>query len=87
MKIPLSQADLVPIAAKVSPQSRIQLYRKSIDSRHLLCMSVSCFSTFKLGFEYHHAQSDYVMMTKWLPVTQENTIPIYATHNIGELIT
>ena len=41
-------------------------------------------SSIKLGFDFHHAKSDYVMMTKWLPTHEESTIPLYATHNIGK---
>lgn len=35
------------------------------------------------GFEYHHAESDYVMMIKWLSKTEENKIPISASHSVG----
>lgn len=27
------------------------------------------------GFEFHHAQKNYVMMTRWLPKKRPNTLP------------
>eukprot|EP00435_Cladocopium_sp_Y103_P008568 s2931_g2.t1 len=36
----------------------------------------------EFGFEYHHAEKDYVMMTKWLP-DSPNTLPANASHTIG----
>ncbi|KAF8066283.1 NUDT2 [Scenedesmus sp. PABB004] len=32
------------------------------------------------GFEFHHAEADYVMMTKWLPPDSPNTLPPNASH-------
>lgn len=32
---------------------------------------------------FHHAKSDYVMMTRWLPENEENKLPHYATHYVG----
>lgn len=37
----------------------------------------------KLGFDYNHAQSGYVMMTKWLPDEEENKLPEYANQFLG----
>uniref|UniRef100_A0A383VIN3 Nudix hydrolase domain-containing protein n=1 Tax=Tetradesmus obliquus TaxID=3088 RepID=A0A383VIN3_TETOB len=34
------------------------------------------------GFVFHHAEKDYVMMTKWLPET-ESTLPPNASHQVG----
>lgn len=34
------------------------------------------------GFEFHHAEPDYVMLTKWLPDT-ENKLPPSASHQVG----
>ena len=34
-----------------------------------------------LGFSYHHAQKDTIMMT--LPLSKDTHIPNYATHNLG----
>jgi len=36
-----------------------------------------------LGFEFHHAERDYVMMTRWLPTDLPNTLPESATHQVG----
>ncbi|XP_030847337.1 nudix hydrolase 8-like [Strongylocentrotus purpuratus] len=52
IKVPLHQADLVGIIAK-------------------------------LGFVFHHAQPNYVMMTRWLPEDEPNMLPGFATHYIG----
>ncbi|XP_041456066.1 nudix hydrolase 8-like [Lytechinus variegatus] len=52
IKIPIHQADLVGIVAK-------------------------------LGFVFHHAQPNYVMMTRWLPEDEPNMLPGFATHYIG----
>ncbi|VDM41176.1 unnamed protein product [Toxocara canis] len=35
------------------------------------------------GFIFHHAQSNYVMLTKWLPEKEENTLPRYPFTTIG----
>lgn len=34
------------------------------------------------GFEFHHAEREYLMMTFWLPAT-ENTLPANASHQVG----
>ncbi|KAK9820304.1 hypothetical protein WJX72_008756 [[Myrmecia] bisecta] len=34
------------------------------------------------GFDFHHAEKDYVMMTKWLADT-ENKLPANASHQVG----
>ena len=39
----------------------------------------------KLGFQFHHARPDHVMMTKWLPTTEANNLPNFANHYIGQL--
>ena len=35
------------------------------------------------GFEFHHAEKEYVMLTKWLPENEENKLPAAATHHVG----
>ena len=35
------------------------------------------------GFEFHHCETDYVMITKWLPQMKENKLPSPATHHVG----
>lgn len=37
----------------------------------------------KIGFDFHHAQPGYVMLTKWLPEHLENRIPGYANQYLG----
>eukprot|EP00240_Pyramimonas_obovata_P015640 CAMPEP_0118943280 /NCGR_PEP_ID=MMETSP1169-20130426/38008_1 /TAXON_ID=36882 /ORGANISM="Pyramimonas obovata, Strain CCMP722" /LENGTH=294 /DNA_ID=CAMNT_0006888499 /DNA_START=483 /DNA_END=1367 /DNA_ORIENTATION=- len=37
----------------------------------------------KAGFEFHHAEPGYVMLTQWLPVEEASTIPSNASHQIG----
>ncbi|XP_076038300.1 uncharacterized protein LOC143023597 isoform X2 [Oratosquilla oratoria] len=37
----------------------------------------------KHGFVFHHAQTEYVMMVKWLPKKESNNIPKYAHNMIG----
>ena len=51
MKIPLSHAALVPVAASQ-------------------------------GFEYHHAEPGYVMMTRWLS-SSANKLPANASHQVS----
>eukprot|EP01132_Coremiostelium_polycephalum_P005830 gene5830-7255_t len=34
------------------------------------------------GFEFHHCQSDYIMLTKWIP-SDVNRLPQYTSHFIG----
>ena len=36
----------------------------------------------QLGFKYHHAKEDYVMMTLWLP-EGSSTLPLFASHYVG----
>jgi 8-oxo-dGTP pyrophosphatase MutT (NUDIX family) len=35
------------------------------------------------GFVFHHCESEYVMMTKWLKEDEENKLPAAATHHVG----
>ena len=34
------------------------------------------------GFEFHHAEPEYVMLTRWLP-DSENKLPPNASHQVG----
>ncbi|EFN58169.1 hypothetical protein CHLNCDRAFT_11561, partial [Chlorella variabilis] len=34
------------------------------------------------GFEFHHAEKEYVMLTRWLP-SSENKLPPNASHQVG----
>ncbi|KAI9176494.1 hypothetical protein LWI28_003539 [Acer negundo] len=36
----------------------------------------------KEGFRYHHAESDYLMLVKWIPETSD-TLPANASHHVG----
>lgn len=36
----------------------------------------------KLGFDFHHAQPGYVLLTTWLP-DSPNNLPSYASHYVG----
>ena len=43
-----------------------------------------CFVSFvQLGFEFHHAQKDYVLLKKWLPEHEEDNTPNYAAQYLG----
>ncbi|KAG2431927.1 hypothetical protein HYH02_013146 [Chlamydomonas schloesseri] len=35
------------------------------------------------GFVFHHAERDYVMMTRWLPTDTPSTLPANASHQVG----
>ena len=35
------------------------------------------------GFHFHHAEKEYVMLTKWLAENEENKLPAAATHHVG----
>ncbi|GLC40218.1 hypothetical protein PLESTB_000227300 [Pleodorina starrii] len=35
------------------------------------------------GFVFHHAERDYVMMTRWLPTSLPSTLPANASHQVG----
>ena len=35
------------------------------------------------GFEMHHAESEYIMLNKWLLQNRTNTLPSYCTHYVG----
>ncbi len=34
------------------------------------------------GFDCHHAEKEYIMLTRWLPTT-ENKLPPNASHQVG----
>lgn len=36
-----------------------------------------------LGFDFHHANPGYVMLTKWLPSSSPSSLPSYAHHQVG----
>lgn len=36
-----------------------------------------------LGFEFHHAQPGYVMLTRWLPESGPSSLPPYPHHQLG----
>ena len=48
------------------------------DKAHLAGVAVS-----DVGFKLHHAKDDYIMLTNWLPVDEENKIPSFSTHYCG----
>eukprot|EP01025_Chloroclados_australasicus_P048243 TRINITY_DN5459_c0_g1_i1.p1 TRINITY_DN5459_c0_g1~~TRINITY_DN5459_c0_g1_i1.p1 ORF type:complete len:381 (-),score=34.15 TRINITY_DN5459_c0_g1_i1:605-1747(-) len=37
----------------------------------------------KQGFEFHHAEKEYVMMTLWLPEDEPDRLPLSSTHQVG----
>ncbi|KAL5015696.1 hypothetical protein ScPMuIL_005285 [Solemya velum] len=37
----------------------------------------------KNGFDFHHAQPGYAMLCQWLPQTEKNNLPEYASHYVG----
>jgi len=37
----------------------------------------------KYGFHFHHAVPSHVMLTKWLPTSEDSKLPDYASHTIG----
>ncbi|KAL6073535.1 Nudix hydrolase domain-containing protein [Balamuthia mandrillaris] len=37
----------------------------------------------EFDFAFHHTGKDYVMMTKWLPEGQPNTLPDFCSHYVG----
>ena len=57
-----------------------------INLRHLNFVVV-CFLNFSVkflqeGFRYHHAESDYLMLVKWIPETSD-MLPANASHRVG----
>ncbi|CAI0383371.1 unnamed protein product [Linum tenue] len=40
-------------------------------------------SVVKEGFRFHHAESDYVMLVRWLPEDEPDTLPTNASHRVG----
>ncbi|XP_070661589.1 nudix hydrolase 2-like [Malus domestica] len=36
----------------------------------------------KEGFRYHHAESDYLMLVRWIPETDDR-LPANASHRVG----
>lgn len=37
----------------------------------------------QLGFVFHHAKPDYLMLTTWLPLDEVNKLPNFASHYVG----
>lgn len=37
----------------------------------------------KEGFVYHHAKENKLVLTKWLPINEQNMLPAYATHTVS----
>ena len=35
------------------------------------------------GFDFHHAKSDYVMLTKWIDPKEGSQLPGFASHYVG----
>ncbi|KAI4326414.1 hypothetical protein MLD38_031732 [Melastoma candidum] len=35
------------------------------------------------GFRYHHAESNYVMLLRWLPDSTQDALPANASHRVG----
>lgn len=35
------------------------------------------------GFDFHHAEREYVMLTRWLPEDEFSTLPPNASHQVG----
>ena len=50
---------------------------------HIWFLPLICYLV-KLGFQFHHARPEHVMMTKWLPTTEPNNLPNFANHYIGQ---
>jgi ADP-ribose pyrophosphatase YjhB (NUDIX family) len=50
----------------------------NIESSDLIPIATSEF-----GFQFHHAEKDHVMLTKWLPEDETNTLPSNASHTVG----
>jgi hypothetical protein len=48
---------------------------------NLLCVT-SLFLVFQEGFNYHHAESGYVMLTYWIP-NEPSMLPGSPSHQIG----
>ena len=46
---------------------------------HARLIPVAC----ERGFEFHHAEQEYLMMTKWLPEDVPSTLPPNASHQVG----
>eukprot|EP00929_Paragymnodinium_shiwhaense_P045995 TRINITY_DN23446_c0_g1_i3.p1 TRINITY_DN23446_c0_g1~~TRINITY_DN23446_c0_g1_i3.p1 ORF type:complete len:277 (-),score=44.21 TRINITY_DN23446_c0_g1_i3:147-977(-) len=40
-------------------------------------------ATSEFGFEFHHAEKAYLMLTKWLPTDKPDTLPLNASHTCG----
>ncbi|XP_065058190.1 nucleoside diphosphate-linked moiety X motif 6-like [Rhopilema esculentum] len=38
---------------------------------------------YSIGFKLHHAKQNYIMMKKWLPIDEEDKMPLYAFHTVG----
>lgn len=53
----------------------LKLQRKD----HARLIPVAC----ERGFEFHHAEQEYLMMTKWLPEDVPSTLPPNASHQVG----
>lgn len=55
------------------------IWLKLLRTDHAHYIPLAC----ERGFEFHHAESEYLMMTKWLPVDNPSTLPPNASHQVG----
>lgn len=72
LKVPISKAHLVGPAAGASANG------SSTGSN-----GESSQNSDAGGFQFHHAESDYVMMTRWLQEGVPSTLPPNASHQVG----
>lgn len=40
-------------------------------------------ATAEFGFVFHHAERDHIMLTKWLPTNEPDSLPPNASHTVG----
>ncbi|XP_028069091.1 nudix hydrolase 8-like [Camellia sinensis] len=71
LKLPLERSELVPVAVKVN------LHILNFHKNHL-----SRNGSKAEGFEYHHAERGYVMLTYWIP-EGPCMLPANASHQVG----
>lgn len=49
-----------------------------------LCkLMIFCGLILQEGFEYHHAEKGYVMLTYWIPEEEPSMLPANASHQVG----
>ena len=79
LKLPLDKAEYVPHAAR-PPARPARPARPAPPSARYRRVTAQPQPQVAAGFQYHHAEATYLMLTQWLPADEPSTLPANASH-------